>query len=191
MIGMPLQFEEEVVGKSVGSIPTMLDGDFLILSVLKFFPLQPVVLHIVDSLKIDDWEESLYYEKDSSLKVVEVKDEEGEANCCNNAQNSIIQEERFAVNISLHFVDTFIGAQESSREEVVQTLAQNSSGRIFGGCYSPVVPIDMFVCKVHVQVFTHVECADDPAPEAKFVKYLVGNCELNSIQVREDEYESD
>ena len=69
-------------------------------------------------------------------------------------------------------------------------MAQNRSGRIFGGCYSPVVPIDMFVCKVHVQIFTHVEGADDPAPEAKFVKYLVGDCELNSIQVREDEDES-
>ena len=54
MIGVPLQLEEEVVGKSVGSIPAMLDGDFLILSVFKFFPLQPVVLHIVDCLKIDD-----------------------------------------------------------------------------------------------------------------------------------------
>ena len=110
MIWMPLQFEEKVVGKSVGSIPTMFDIDFLILSVLKFFPLQSVVLHIVDCLKIYDWEESLNNEKDSSLEVVEVEDEGSEANCCDNAQKSIIQEERLLVNISLHSVDTFVGA---------------------------------------------------------------------------------
>ena len=117
------------------------------------------------------------------MEVVEVEDEGSEANCCDNAQKSIIQEERLLVNISLHSVDTFVGAQESSREEVVQTLTQNSSGWIFRGCHSPVVPIDMLVCKVHVQVFTHVKGADYSAPEAKFVKYLVGDCELDSIQI--------
>ena len=49
----------------------------------------------------------------------------------------------------------------------------------------------MLVCKVHIQVFTHVKGADYSAPEAKFVKYLVGDCELDSIQIWEDEYKSD
>jgi hypothetical protein len=54
MVGVALQLKEEVVGESVGRVPTVEDGHFLVLSVGEFFPLQPVVFDVVDGLQVED-----------------------------------------------------------------------------------------------------------------------------------------
>lgn len=49
----------------------------------------------------------------------------------------------------------------------------------------------MFISEMHVQVFAHVNGSDESVPEAKFMENFMSDCELNSIQIREDEKESD
>ena len=51
---MPLYFEEDVIGESVRSVPTMINVDFLIFAIFDFFPLEAVMLDITSSLKIKD-----------------------------------------------------------------------------------------------------------------------------------------
>ena len=51
--------------------------------------------------------------------------------------------------------------------------------------------IEMFISEMHVQVFAHVNGSDESVPEAKFMENFMSDCELNSIQIREDEKESD
>ena len=54
MIGMSLQFENGVVGESVGSIPTVKNIGFFVLSIGQFLPHEAVVLDIVDGLEVEN-----------------------------------------------------------------------------------------------------------------------------------------
>jgi hypothetical protein len=50
---MALQFEEEVIGEPVRSIPAMHNGYFLVFSIRQLFALQSVVLDVVDGLQVN------------------------------------------------------------------------------------------------------------------------------------------
>ena len=84
------------------------------------------MLYIVDSFKVHNGEESLTNKEDSCLKVVEAEDECCKGDSSSNTQNSIIKEKRLMVNISLHFVDTFIGPKVCFGKKVVEALAELS-----------------------------------------------------------------
>ena len=50
VIGVALQFEQHIVGEAVGSVPTVTDVDFFVLSVGQLLPPESKVLEIVDGL---------------------------------------------------------------------------------------------------------------------------------------------
>ena len=84
------------------------------------------MLYIVDSFKVHNGEKSLTNKEDSCLKVKEAEDECCKGDCSSNTQNSIIKEKWLMVNISLHFVDTFIGPKVSFWKKVVEALTKLS-----------------------------------------------------------------
>ena len=59
VVGMSLQFEQDVIRDTVRSIPTVPNTHFLVLSIGEFLPTETVVLNEVDGLQINDREESL------------------------------------------------------------------------------------------------------------------------------------
>lgn len=50
VIRMALHFEEEIVCKSMRSVPTMQNADFLVFTIGEKLPLKTIVLDIVNSL---------------------------------------------------------------------------------------------------------------------------------------------
>ena len=54
---MSLYLEEEVIGESVRSVPTMISIDLLILTIFQFFPFKAIMFDIASSLEIKDRKE--------------------------------------------------------------------------------------------------------------------------------------
>ncbi len=50
---MTLQFEEEIIGEAVRSVPTVENGHFLVLAVGQFLPLEAVVFDVVDCFQVE------------------------------------------------------------------------------------------------------------------------------------------
>lgn len=54
MVGVPLQFEKQVVCESMRGVPAVKNGDLFVLPVLQFFPHESIMFEIVDSFQIKD-----------------------------------------------------------------------------------------------------------------------------------------
>ena len=50
---MTLQFEEEIIGETVRSVPTVENGHFLVLAVGQLLPLEAVVFDVVDCFQVE------------------------------------------------------------------------------------------------------------------------------------------
>ena len=59
MIWMSLQFEQDVIGYSVGCIPAMSDRHLFILAIGQFLPPEAIVFDVVDSLEVENRANSL------------------------------------------------------------------------------------------------------------------------------------
>ena len=57
VIGVPLQFEQQIVCETMRSVPTMQNGNFLVLAVWKLLPQEAIMLDVVDGFEVDDSEE--------------------------------------------------------------------------------------------------------------------------------------
>ena len=67
---MPLEFEENVVSKSMRSIPTMSNGNFLVRSIFKFFSSQSIMLNIIDNFKEENGKNCLNNKENSCLSSI-------------------------------------------------------------------------------------------------------------------------
>ena len=94
---MSLQFIEEIVCKSVGSIPTVPDRYFLVLSIIQFLPSKAIVLKVVDRFQKEYAKCTCQQKEHSSLSIVFHLDKSYEQNIGNHSQNSIIHVERFVL----------------------------------------------------------------------------------------------
>lgn len=54
VIGVSLKFEENVISEAIGSVPTVSDGYFLVLSVFQFLSPESIVFYVVDCFQIEN-----------------------------------------------------------------------------------------------------------------------------------------
>lgn len=53
-----------------------------------------------------------------------------------------------------------------------------------------MMSIYMFICKMHVKQFRHMESSKHAVEPSRFMEYLVSHCELNCVQIREHKDEA-
>jgi hypothetical protein len=57
VIGVALQFEEEIICEAMGSIPTVENSHLFVFAVGQLFPLKTVVLNVVNGFEVKDCSE--------------------------------------------------------------------------------------------------------------------------------------
>lgn len=124
------------------------------------------------------------------MEAIRPEDRSRKGNGGGHAEDGVVQEEGFLRLFALHFVNASVGPRKGSDEKLVDVFALPGGGWVLGGGHPPVVTEQMLVGEVHVKVLGHVHCSQNLVEQPRLVENFMGNSELYSIEIGENEEQS-
>lgn len=147
------------------------------------------MLDVVDGLQVHHWAYSFDQEQDPYFESIDLEDDNREQNWSNETQDSKVGVDGLLFLDFLHLIHTLEGPYYGPLDELVNCNILLGTGGVLGRGDFPVVPVQVLISEVHVQVFQHMDGPQVLVESSRLVEYLVGDCELHCVKVRVNENE--